>query len=194
VLGLVFFPELSSKGMIDSFHTTIYRLRRALGSGIVTIEEGRYRIGDVDLWFDVREFERCIERARLLPPQDWRAADLWGRAVALYRGEFLPEAERIWAVQVRERLHEHYVEALCGMARCHRARGDFEGAIEWYRRALAGDATREDIHRQIMRCYEHAGRRADAIAQYHRCREILNQELGVEPEPETQQLLRDLTG
>jgi len=61
-------------------------------------------------------------------------------------------------------------------------------------RALEEDELREDIHRRIMRAYVEAGRRSDALAQYRHCREILIQELGVEPSQETQRLYQKAAG
>jgi len=108
-VGVVFWPDASTKKMTDSFHSTLYRIRRAVGTGAVVGEGGQYRLGDIDYWFDVEEFETLVERARLLPPQDWQAEDLWQRAVALYRGDFLPEVERVWCAPRRERLREMYI-------------------------------------------------------------------------------------
>ncbi len=187
-IGTVFWPDLPAKKVIESFHTTLYRMRRALGADAVVLDEGRYRLGDVDYWFDVEEFESLIERARLLPPGDWQAEDLWRRAAALYRGDFLPEVERLWCVPKRETLREMYIEALIGIGQCHEVRKEFEGAIDWYRRALAVDELREDVHRRIMHCYVKAGRRPEALAQYEQCRVILRQELGIEPAIETRKL------
>ncbi|HHS97377.1 MAG TPA: tetratricopeptide repeat protein [Chloroflexi bacterium] len=193
-IGLVFWPDLSPKKMIDNFHSTLYRIRRAVGEGVIVVEEGRYRLGDVDYWFDVEEFEALVEQARLLPYYDWRAEELWRRAVTLYRGDFLPEVSRLWCVPKREMLRQMYVEALIGVGRCHEARREWEEAIEWFRRALEVDELREDVHRQIMLCYEAAGRRPEAIKQYHRCREALLRELGVEPSNETEALFREIIG
>jgi two-component SAPR family response regulator len=129
-----------------------------------------------------------IEQARLLSPRDSLAEDLWRRAVTLYQGDFLPEVERVWCVPKREVLCEMYIGSLVGVGQCHEARGELEGAIGWYRRALEIDALREDVHRHVIRCYAEAGRRSDAMAQYQRCREILRQELGLEPSTETERL------
>ena len=149
------------------------------------VEGGRYRVGDVDYWFDVEAFERTVEQARLLPGTDWQAEELWRRAVALYRGDLLPEVGRGWCVLRREALREKYVEALIGVGRCHEARRDYEGAVDWYRRSLAVDELREEIHRRIMRCYIQAGRRSDALAQYHHCQEVLRRELAMAPSAAT---------
>lgn len=192
-IGLVFWPDLSSKKMTDSFHTAMYRARRALGSDVIVVEEGQYRIGDVDYWFDVEEFEMLTERARLLPPCDWQVEHLWRRAVDLYRGDFLPEVDRLWSVPRREALRETYLEALIGIGESCAARGEFEGAVEWYRRALEMDELREDIHRHIMRCYVAAGRRSEALLQYEACRRILRQELDLEPSFETQKLYEQIS-
>jgi DNA-binding SARP family transcriptional activator len=193
-IGLVFWPDLPTRKMRNSFHTTLHRIRRAVGVDAVVVEGGQYRLGDVDYWFDVEEFEALVERARLLPPHDWQTAELWRRAAALYQGDFLPEVERVWCVPKREALQEMYIEVLIGIGQCHEARGDVEGAIGWYRQAMETDELREDIHRRIMHGYAEAGRRSEALAQYHICREVLRRELGVDPSTETRELFEQIAG
>ncbi len=194
VIGAVFWPELPAKKMRNSFHTTLHRMRRAVGTQVVVAEEGCYRLGDVSYWFDVEEFEALVARARLLPPHDWQAEDLWQRALALYRGDFLLEVERIWCVSKREALREMYIEALIGMGRCYEARREFEGAVDWYRQALEVDMLQENIHRRIMHCYIEAGQRSKALAQYYRCEGVLKDELGLRPSQETRQLYERISG
>jgi len=193
-LGLIFWPDLSTKKMRNSFHTTLHRVRRAVGADVVVMEGGQYRLGDADYWFDVEEFESLIERARLLPPQDWQAEDLRRRAVELYHGDFLPEVERVWCVPKRESLREMYFGTLIEIGQRHETRKEFEKAIGWYRRALEVDELREDTHRRIIHCYFEAGQRSNALAQYRRCREILRRELDVEPSAETRKLYEKIAG
>jgi ATP/maltotriose-dependent transcriptional regulator MalT/two-component SAPR family response regulator len=193
VVGAVFWPDLPAEKVTNNFHSTLYRVRQAVGGDAVVVRGGKYVLG-VDYWFDVQEFDDLIERARLLPPHDWQAQELWRRAVRLYQGDFLPEVDRPWCVPKREEAHTKYIEALVELARSYEARGAFEEAIARYRRALEEDELREDIHRRIMRAYVEAGRRSDALAQYRYCREILIQELGVEPTHETQRLYQEAVG
>jgi ATP/maltotriose-dependent transcriptional regulator MalT/two-component SAPR family response regulator len=193
VVGAVFWPDLPAKKVTNNFHSTLYRVRQAVGSDAVIVEGGKYTLG-VDYWFDVQEFGALIERARLLPPHVWQAQELWQRAVKLYRGDLLPEVDRAWCVPKREELRQEYMEALIELARCHEVRGAFEEAVGWYRQALEEDQLREDVHRGIMQAYAEVGRRSDALAQYRHCRETLRQELGIEPSQKTQRLYREVTG
>jgi len=193
-IGLIFWPDLSTKKMRNNFHTTLHRMRRAIGADVVVLEGEQYRLGDVEYWFDVEEFEALIERARLLPPQDWQAEHLRRRAVALYHGDFLPEAGRVWCAPKRESLREMYFRTLIEIGQCHEARKEFERAISWYRRALEVDELREGVHRRIMHCYSEAGRRSDVLAQYRRCRDILRRELDIEPSAETRKLYEKIAG
>ncbi len=193
-IGAVFWPELPAKSVTSSFHNALYRVRGALGPEAIVVDQGRYRVGDIDYSLDVEEFEALVDRARLLPVSDLQTQDLWQRAVSLYRGDFLPEVERVWSVPKREELREMYVEALVGLGRCYESRRDFDGAVEWYRRALEADELREDIHRRIMSCFAEAERRSEAIAQFHRCRDLLMSELKMEPSAETKELYERIAG
>jgi LuxR family maltose regulon positive regulatory protein len=193
-IGLVFWPDLPAKRVSNNFHSMLRRLRLALGADVVIAEDGRYRLGDVDYWFDVEEFEALVERARLLPHQEWQTEDLWQRAIKLYRGDFLSRAERAWCVSKREALREMYIEALIGMGQCYKARRGFREAIDWYQRALEVDELQEDIYRYIMLCYSEAGQRAEALAQYNRYEEVLMEALGIEPSIEIRSLYKQIAG
>ena len=192
-VGLVFWPDLPADKVTNNFHSTLWRVRQAVGSDAVVVKNSRYAVG-VDYWFDLREFESLVERARLLPPHDWQAQELWREAVELYQGDLLSHVDRAWCVSKREEVRAEYIEALVELARCHEARGALDEAVGWYRRALEEDGLREDIHRSIMRAYVERGRRSDALAQYRLCRETLRQELGVGPSQETHQLYQELVG
>src|SRR5262249_29698712 len=50
----------------------------------------------------------------------------------------------------------------------------------------------EPAHRLHMQLLAHSGRRVDALAQYERCRQILAEELGVEPMPATTALYQQI--
>jgi two-component SAPR family response regulator len=187
-IGVDFWPDLDADTVANRHNVALSRLRSAVGTDAVVIEGGQCSLGDVDYWFDVREFDAWVRRARDVSFEDEEALDLWQRAVELYGGDLLPDVGRDWCVTRREELRQMYVEALVGVGRCHEARREFNEAISWYRRALDADELREDVHRRIMQCYVEGGRRAEAVEQYHRCESTLARELGLDPAPETREL------
>ena len=191
-IGLEFWPDASRKKMSDSFHSTLYRVRRAIGQNVVVVDDGTYGLGDMDYWFDVDEYEIAVERARLLPYQDPQAERLWGQAVSLYQGDLLPEVDRMWCVPTRERFREMHLEALIGLGRCAEARREHDQAIDWYERALAVDELREDVCRDIMQCYVRVGMRPKAVERYERCREVIARELGLDVSEKTERLAQEI--
>src|SRR4029450_4456872 len=50
----------------------------------------------------------------------------------------------------------------------------------------------EVVHRAVMRLQAALGRRDAALRQYQTCINVLQHELGVEPEPETKELYREI--
>ena len=61
-------------------------------------------------------------------------------------------------------------------------------AISRYRLLLAREPEREGWHRALMRTYAAAGERALALRQFHACRTLLRERLGVAPSRETREL------
>jgi DNA-binding SARP family transcriptional activator len=54
---------------------------------------------------------------------------------------------------------------------------------------LNRDSCREDTHRQLIRCYSRQGQRHLALRQFQFCQDALNNELDIDPEPATIQLI-----
>ena len=185
-ISLEFWPDSSTKRVRSNFHTTLYRARQALGENVITFKDDVYLIDpQIDVWCDAQETEALAVQARLLSPRDVRTEDLWRRAVALYRGDFLPSLDAEWIATRRETLREIYLEALIGLGECARARGDFREALGVFRRALGLEPYREDIHRAIMTCYAERGEKQKVLIHLRELQRLFRQELAAEPSMET---------
>lgn len=68
--------------------------------------------------------------------------------------------------------------------------GAVHSALEWNRRVLEEDPTREEAWRRAMRLHLLLGDRAAALRAYDRCRLVLERELEVTPSEETHRLAR----
>ncbi len=185
-ISLVFWPENSTRRVRSNFHTTLYRIRQALGENVITFQDGLYLVNpDLDLWCDATQFEQLTVQARLLSSGDAHTEDMLRRAVELYRGEFLPSLDAEWVVPRRESLQEAYIEALISLGKCKRARHDNKGALEALRQALEVDPYREDAHRCIMECYFDLGEKKRIVDHLQGLRIRLRKDLAIEPSEET---------
>jgi LuxR family maltose regulon positive regulatory protein len=180
-IAAVLWPELPASKVKANFHPTKYRLKRALGQEPLHFDGSHYQIHPhLDYWFDVEEFERLLKGSG-----SGRRIEQLQQAIALYQGDFLEDYYDDWCLLLRTRLREQYLEALDELTGRLLARRQYRQAIQTLRQGLKVDDLQEKFHRQLMCTYALSGQRSQALAQYQRCAEILERELGVSPSLET---------
>ena len=203
-------PELPDAEARNNLRVTVAWLRQRLGDGLPgqppLLRSTRLALQlnqDADVWFDLGEFHALVRAAdqHRHPQRDDCdvCQERLEQAAALYRGELLagfaldgcPEFEA-WLLVQRERAHIQALALLAELARGYEARGQLDQAEAFTRRLLALDPLQEDAHRRLMRLLLRQSRRAAALAQYAVCRNVLADELGVEPEQETTALYAQL--
>ena len=107
-------------------------------------------------------------------------------AVGLYGGDFLEDsADNEWATERQEELSREYGEALLFLGRLLFEQGRHDEAAEAYRKAVARDGYLEEAHRGLMRSHAALGERGRALRHYEELVELLDDQLGIPPAPET---------
>jgi len=142
---------------------------------------------EIELWVDALEFETEVKAAS--SPVE---AERLRAAIELYQGDFLtgfyvrnaPEFEA-WLLAEQARLREVMIQALHTLTTHFAEQGDLNQGITTVQRLLTLEPWREEAHRQLMRLLARTGQRSAALAQYETCRQVLAEELGVEPGRET---------
>jgi LuxR family maltose regulon positive regulatory protein len=187
-VAVIFWPEHPPHRLDGIFRSTLYRLRRAVFRESVVFEDGLYRFNwDVDYWYDVEAFDQLLDEAEEATDAKQQRA-LFEEALGLYRDEYLAGVYDDWCVLERERLRERRLDALEALAGLLAGQGNLYRAIEEYKSLVAQDPYRETAHRELMRCHYHLGDRAAAVRQYQSCVQILRDDLGLSPAPETEEL------
>jgi DNA-binding SARP family transcriptional activator len=166
-----FWPDLTADQAINVFHVTKRRLHKAL-VGIKTDTlihtDGFYYINpEVEVYYDVVDFVEALVEARLQPELKDKVA-AWERAVALHSHSFLYAQQDVWAINRRHDYQVGYIEALAGLAQTRLDEQMPEQALALYQKALAEDAYRQDLHRNIMNIYSMLGRRSEMVGHYQR--------------------------
>ena len=184
-LAFLLWPGSSEGQAQTNLRKVLHTLRRALPDADRLIEIGprtlRWR-PDAPLWLDVEQFERAVA--------DGRPAE----AVGLYAGDLLEGRYDDWLAAERERLAGLHADALQQLARQHEQENRWPEAIRCAERLVARDPLREDYHRLLIRLCQASGDRARAVRAYHVCATTLEDELGIEPAPETRVLYESLVG
>jgi DNA-binding SARP family transcriptional activator len=173
-----------------SLRQTLLLLRRTLGPHVFCCEGETLALSETAVSADVWEFEAAaasVAPERLLP------------AGELYKGEFMEGhscgrgfAFAEWLGRQRTRLRERALEAIGRGLDQALAQGARATARTAAQRLLAIEPADEAAHRALIRLYASEGRLAQAVRQYELCCQMLQMELGVEPDAETRALHAEL--
>ncbi|MCK4724303.1 MAG: bacterial transcriptional activator domain-containing protein, partial [Anaerolineales bacterium] len=183
-LAGLLWTDISEKYARANLRKTLSRLKPHLRSHLTITRESIAFNRDMPHWLDVAEFE-----ASVTPGSDLSRLQ---EAVSLYQGDFLdgyylPDALLFneWALVQRARLRGAVLRGLNALVTHFTIENDYRRAISFARRLLDIEPWQEEAHRELMGLLALSGRRSAALVQYERCRQILVEELGVEPGEET---------
>ncbi len=187
-LAFLFWPDVPELTARRKLSGLLAHLRRDLPDPeVLVVQEDHIGLDPRQSWSDLVAFERLCASQPSAAPQ----AALQ-QAVAHYRGPFLhgfsmpdgPEYES-WMTVERESCERVYLEALTALIDYGIAEGNYDSALAYAQKYLETDDLAEDIHRRVIELYVAVGDRSGALRQYNHCITILENELGVEPLPET---------
>ncbi|HEV2451190.1 MAG TPA: BTAD domain-containing putative transcriptional regulator, partial [Streptosporangiaceae bacterium] len=184
-----------------SLHNHVKRLRTTLAAAgqhpIRTHTQG-YLIKIEPGALDVTRFEALLVAARAAARDGlWdRAAGQARAALALWRGEPLADAgSEVLALRETPRLAEMRLQALEVGIEAELRLGQHAKVIAELLQLVAGHPLRERLRELLMLAFYYAGRRGEALAAYQEARQVLVEELAVEPGPGLRELHhRMLTG
>jgi predicted ATPase/DNA-binding SARP family transcriptional activator len=181
----------------NALQAIVSRLRRALGGDrVIATKKPGYRLQLLPESIDAVRFEDLVQRATRLGADDpSRASELLAEALSLWRGP--PYADLAYedlAQPERARLDDLRIAALEEKIAADLALGRNSDALTELERLVSEHPLRERLRGQLMLALYRSGRQADAIAAYHETRRVLDEELGLDPGPELenvyQQILR----
>ncbi|MBB3084772.1 AfsR/SARP family transcriptional regulator [Geodermatophilus sabuli] len=179
----------------NALQVRVSKLRRALAaagapSALVVTRPPGYLL-DVDRdRVDAPRFTDQVAAARAAADADPATAARWYReALALWRGPALAEfADAAWAGPESARLDELQLAAREELIDLELAAGRHIDVLGELEQLTAAHPLRERLHARLMLALYRAGRQADALAAYHRARDVLDAELGLEPAAELREL------
>ncbi len=181
-------PDSSQARSESLFHSTTYRLRRALDKSAIVQSGSVYRLNPQMVYrYDAAEFEQL---ARLGRSNDETGHLARVSAIDLYRNNFLEGTDLAWCSEIRYALQHEMIRLLTLEADYLATQGSPEAAETLYLRVLALDELDERAHRGIMWCRAKLGDTPGAMRQFRACSRVLEQDLGGDPLPDTQRMFK----
>jgi DNA-binding SARP family transcriptional activator/tetratricopeptide (TPR) repeat protein len=174
---------------VNTLQVHVSTLRKKLAAAgaaetLQSVPEGyALRVGPDDL--DATVFASLVDGAAGEPAEVATrlegALSLWrGPALADVRSELL-RGEKTRLEELRLRALERRIDAELELGRHHEVVGELEALVH-------ANPLREGMRRQLMIALYRSGRQADALAAYRAGRDVLAEELGIDPGPELQAL------
>ncbi len=172
----------------------VSQLRRALEPGgapyqVLLRKPSGYMLAVATGELDAAEFQHLVQTAKSAPPE--QADGLLSRALAMWRGPALADfVSEPFAVSEATRLNELRLHAREERIENELALGRHGQVIGELQALVDEHPLRERLCGQLMLALYRSGRQAEASDLYQRTRERLVDELGMEPGPDLQLLLK----
>lgn len=175
---------LWAAGKLNNVRQALYELRQLAGADI-WLHDDAERV-QVKVQSDLAAFEAALQQEK------------FGEVMKHYEAGFLASikvnapAFNDWLELERNRLSQLRAEAQTAYLETLEHKGNYAEALNVARRLLADDPLNETAHRAVIRLEYLQGNIEAALEQFEICRLKLKEELGVEPLPETLELLADI--
>jgi predicted ATPase/DNA-binding SARP family transcriptional activator len=192
-------PPATAPGVVQ---TMVAQLRKVLEpqrgrgapSALLELVAPGYRLRVRPGELDVDRFDALVSEGRAVLASDPAgAAERLRLALRLWRGPALADvAEEPWARAAATRLEERRLVATEDRVDAELALGRHADLVGELEALVSQHPLRERLGGQLILALYRSGRQAEASAVFHRTRERLADELGMEPGPELQRLFRQI--
>jgi len=147
--------------------------------------KGIYRCSLGQLSCDLVEFEEATVKNITFNKS---SIDQYEKACALYRGDLFSKKSYVWCESKKEWLQRCYLNMLKQMALFYVDEGLYQNAIDKLLTATAEVPFDEEIQKSLLKVYGAQKNRALLIRCYEEFKIRLFEEMGVEPQAETEKL------
>jgi len=189
LLAEIFWSRSSTERQRSALNSAIWRIKQQLAEirGIELVSTGPTVFLQVapDVGNDAKELSEIVHGTSLDEPLDERNVELLYQALNQCDAPFMEGLTSDWVLTEREKIFNIKIRGMTMLMHWRGEQRRYEDALEIGRRLLAEDPFREAAQCEVMWLYVLNGQRAQALRQYKEYCELLRDELGIDPMPET---------
>ncbi len=191
-LILLFWSDVTDDLARSSLRTGLSELKKILGE---YIKPSRHTVSldwEKPIQVDALELEAALGKELI----DLEKLD---QAITSYRGNFLagleikdaPEFDD-WCLSQQEHYQQIAFEAFDKLIGSEEDKKDYSSALKYAQGMLSLDQLREESHYKLIYLQAKQGNRAAALQQYEKCRQILAENLAIEPSEAIENLIAQI--
>ncbi|MGY1690619.1 AfsR/SARP family transcriptional regulator [Geodermatophilus sp. SYSU D01105] len=181
----ILWPDVPEGHAQGSLRSALWRLQK-VAPGLVETSGGSLSLAH-GVRVDVRELDDWARQVQ--DPRSCGEMDLPDVGLS---GELLPGWYDDWVLLERERLRQVRMHALEAVARRLADVGRYGDALQAGYAAMRAEPLRESAHRIVIRLHLAEGNVCEALRAYEQFRQLLADELGIQPSEHMARLVRDL--
>ena len=199
-LATLLWPESGSEAAYSALRNVLWILRQTPLADMLRTDRSTVELLEGDsLWVDVHRFRDlssgCPGGAHPVTEACSSCVPALEEAVSLVAAPFMQgfmvanaDGFDDWQFAEREALQRELTETLDRLTTYHANAGNWAAAASYARRWLQADRLNEACYRRLIRALVALGRRTEALRCFDECRRVLDDELGLAPEPATTEL------
>ncbi len=180
-------PDATLKIVLHRARTILNRLWPSAGHQLIRYKNGGYSWNtEISITVDIEEFEEFCKKTCENSGERKRVLQ---NAVALYRNEFLTRhSSEFWVMPLVTYYHNLYVKAVVELVSIMSEHGWHQEIVSICKNALMLEAYHEPLHRYLMQAMLVLGDYKGTVSVYEKMSQKMQEEMGLQPEPETVEL------
>ncbi len=203
VLAELFWPELSDDHARSNLRYALFKLREGLqdktsATPFLLVNRTSIRFNQESSYFlDVNELLDAFDHS--YRPKNALTIDDLERLCALYRGDFMEQSTLTenelfydWLCNKRDSYHRFQLILLSKLIEKYTAEEDYESALHHAHHYITLDPLDESGYHRLIELLAISGKNTKAIEAYNNLSHLLGMELGIRPNEESTELIRNL--
>lgn len=203
VLAELFWPNLSDDHARSNLRYALFKLRKGLQDKenktpylIVSRTSIRFNT-ESDYYLDATDLANAFEQS--LRSDFSLSIEKLEQLSSLYRGDFMEQSTLTenelffeWLCNKREIFHRYQLIVLGRLIEKYTEKADYDLALHHAHRFITLDPLDESGYHRLIELLASSGKNTKAIEAYNNLSHLLNMELGIRPNDESTELIRDL--
>jgi predicted ATPase/DNA-binding SARP family transcriptional activator/predicted negative regulator of RcsB-dependent stress response len=189
-LASLLWPEATETNARSYLRQALWRIRKSLESGSLSGEDF-LQISDISVTFN-NQADYWLDAQILLETTEIQSREELIKGLRLYQGELLPGFYDEWVIRQRDRIENTYHQKMNMLLEQMIQAEQWDDTLKWGEEWIRLGYSPEAAFRALMMAHAELGDLGMVNSTYLRCVDSLNQQLDIEPSPETQMLYERL--